>query len=378
MKKQNILPANVSAIVSKICKRFQLLLSLSWLLLEVDDHLHGCLSMTVDKLVSIVILLQCEAVADERLQIYDALAHIVDGGDVILMAIHHGTDETKLMLAQVEHAEGWVLGEYRYHNDVATFLDGLHQGADGRFHTCNLETYLVPLLAEELLGSLLQWLLGDVEGMLDATLTSLVKTEVAHIGDEYVLGTTGDTELSHEVADGSGTAHYHVLALHVGTVAGMCAYGRRLNHGTIVEAHSLRKFHHTVIVYHEEILCASIGLESLYAEVLTYVVLTTLARIALATYQLRASGDVVAWLANCNLATASHYYARVLVALNHRVEGGWVQTMVRVNLTTADANALDVNENLMSRQIGGLRFCYFFEYDVFWFYQYSLSHNCKI
>ena len=65
------------------------------------------------------------------------------------------------------------------------------------------------------------------------------------------------------------------------------------------------------------------------------------------------------------------------MSLNDWVEGGWVQTVVRVNLTTADTDALDVNENLMSRQIRGFRFCNFFEYDVFWFYQYSLSHNCK-
>ena len=65
------------------------------------------------------------------------------------------------------------------------------------------------------------------------------------------------------------------------------------------------------------------------------------------------------------------------MSLNDWVEGGWVQTVVRVNLTTANADALDVNENLMSRQIRGFRFCNFFEYDVFWFYQNCLSHNFK-
>ena len=286
-----------------------LFLSLSWLLLEIDDDLHGSLTMTVDELICVIILLQGEAVADERLEVDDALAHIVDGGDVILMAIHHGTDETKLMLAQVEHAESWVLGEDSHYHDVASLLDGLHQGADGTLHACYLETYLITFLAEKFLCSFLQWLLGDVEGMLDATLTSLGEAEVAHIGDEYVLGTTGDTELSHKVADGSGTAHYHVLALHVGTVAGMCANGRRLYHCSIVEAHSLWQFHYSVVIDNEEVLCATISLESLNTEVLTYIVLTTLARVALAANQLRTSGDVIAWLANGYLATASHYHA---------------------------------------------------------------------
>ena len=280
--------------------------------------------MSIDKLVSVIILLQCEAVADERLQIHDALAYVVDGGDIILMAVHHATNQAKLMLTEMEHAEGRVLGEYRYHYDVATFLDGLHQGADGRFHTCYLETYLIALLAEELLCGFLQGFLGDVEGMLDATLTSLCQAEIAHIGDEYVLGATGDTELSHEVADGSSTTHYHVLALHVCTVAGMCAYSRWLYHCTIVEAHSLWQFYYSVVIYHEVILGATVCLESLYTQVLTYVVLSTLARIALAANQLRASGDIVARLANGYFFAASHYHARVLMPLNHRIEGGWV------------------------------------------------------
>ena len=289
------------------------MLCLTWFLLEVDDYLHGSLTMTVYELVGVIVLLQGEAVADERLEVDDVLAHIVDGCDVILVAIHHGADETKLMLAQVEHAEGRVLGEDCHYHDVASLLDGLHQGANGALHASYLETYLVTFLAEEFLCSLLQWFLGDVEGMLDATLTSLGKTEVAHVGDEYVLGTTGDTELSHKVADGSGTAHYHVFALHVGTVAGMCANGRWLYHCTIVEAHSLRQFHYSVVIDHKEVLCATVSLESLDTEVLTYIVLTTLARVALATNQLRASGDVVAWLANGYLATASHYHAWMIL-----------------------------------------------------------------
>lgn len=89
----------------------------------------------------------------------------------------------------------------------------------------------------------------------------------------------------------------------------MCANGRWLYHCTIVEAHSLRQFHYSVVIDHKEVLCATVSLESLDTEVLTYIVLTTLARVALAANQLRASGDVVAWLANGYLATASHYHA---------------------------------------------------------------------
>ena len=109
------------------------------------------------------------------------------------------------MLAQIEHAEGWVLGKDSHNHDVATFLDGLHQRTDGNFYTCYLETYLIAFFTEEFLGSLLQGLLGDVEGMLDAALASLSQAEVAYIGNEYILGATGNAELGYEVADGSCT-----------------------------------------------------------------------------------------------------------------------------------------------------------------------------
>ena len=92
------------------------------------------------------------------------------------------------MLAQIEHAEGWVLGKDCHNHDVATFLDGLHQRTDGNFYTCYLETYLIAFLTEKFLGCLLQGLLGDVEGVLDAAFASLSQAEVAYIGNEYILG----------------------------------------------------------------------------------------------------------------------------------------------------------------------------------------------
>ena len=84
------------------------------------------------------------------------------------------------MLAQIEHAEGWVLGKDCHNHDVATFLDGLHQRTDGNFYTCYLETYLIAFLTEKFLGCLLQGLLGDVEGVLDAAFASLSQAEVAY------------------------------------------------------------------------------------------------------------------------------------------------------------------------------------------------------
>lgn len=213
------------------------------------------------------------------------------------------------MLAQIEHAEGWVLGKDCHNHDVATFLDGLHQRTDGNFYTCYLETYLIAFLTEEFLGCLLQGLLGDVEGMLDAALASLSQAEVAYIGNEYILGATGNAELGYEVADGSCTAHYYILTLHVGAVAGMGTNGCWLNHGTIVEAHAFWQLSHAVVIYNKEILCCTICLESLNTQVLTNIILSALARVALAANQLWASGDMVARLADGNFAAYSHNHS---------------------------------------------------------------------
>ena len=159
--------------------------------------------MSVDKLVGIIVFLEGKAVAYQWLEVNDTLVDIIDGCEIILVAIHHRTDESQFVFAQIEHAEGWILGKDSHNYDVATFFDGLHQRTDGNFYTCYLETYLIAFLTEKFLGSLLQGLLGDVEGVLDAAFASLSQAKVAYISNEYILGTTCNAELGNEVADGS-------------------------------------------------------------------------------------------------------------------------------------------------------------------------------
>ena len=327
---------------------FYLLLVLSWFLFEIDKNLHTCLAMSIDKLVGVIVFLEGETVAYQWLEVDDALVYVIDGCEIILVAVHHRTDESQLVLAQIEHAEGRVLGKDSHNHDVATFLDGLHQRTDGNLYTSYLETYLIAFLTEEILSCLLQGFLGDVEGVLDSALTSLGQAEVAYIGNEYVLGTTCNAELGNEVADGSCAADYYILSLHIGAVAGMGTNGSRLDHCPEVEAHAFWQLSHAVVIYNEEVLCCSVSLESLNTQVFTDIILSSLARVTLAANQLWASGDVVARLADGNFAAYCHNYSRVLMSLNHWVEGGWVKTVVRVNLATADADALDVDENLMS------------------------------
>ena len=288
---------------------FNPLLLLSRFLLEIDENLHAGFAMSVDKLVGIIVFLEGEAVAYKWLEVDDALVYIIDGCEIILVAVHHRTDESQLVLAQIEHAEGWVLGKDSHNYDVATFLDGLHQRTDGNFYTSYLETYLIAFFAEEIFCSLLQGFLGDVEGMLDSALTCLGQAEVAYIGNEYILGTTCNAELGNEVADGSCAADYYILTLHIGAVAGMGANGCRFNHRTVVEAHAFRQLSHTVVIYYEEILCRTICLECLITQVLTNVILSSLARVTLAANPLWASGDVVARLADGNFAAYSQNHS---------------------------------------------------------------------
>ena len=45
--------------------------------------------MSVDKLVGIIVFLEGEAVAYEWLEVDDALAYVIDGCEIIFVAIHH-------------------------------------------------------------------------------------------------------------------------------------------------------------------------------------------------------------------------------------------------------------------------------------------------
>ena len=85
--------------------------------------------MGVDILVGIVILLESEAVANERLEVYHAARYIVDSCLIVLVAIHHRAYESQLVLAKVEHAKSRVLGKDSHNNDVAALFDSLHKRA---------------------------------------------------------------------------------------------------------------------------------------------------------------------------------------------------------------------------------------------------------
>ena len=65
------------------------LLLFSRFLFEIDENLHAGFAMSVDKLVGIIVFLEGEAVAYEWLEVDDALAYVIDGCEIIFVAIHH-------------------------------------------------------------------------------------------------------------------------------------------------------------------------------------------------------------------------------------------------------------------------------------------------
>ena len=45
--------------------------------------------MSIDKLIGIIVFLEGEAVAYEWLEVDDALVYVIDGSEIIFVAIHH-------------------------------------------------------------------------------------------------------------------------------------------------------------------------------------------------------------------------------------------------------------------------------------------------
>jgi hypothetical protein len=78
----------------------------------------------------------------------------------------------------------------------------------------------------------------------------------------------------------------------------MCTHGNRLNHGTIIKRHSLRKHNNSVLIRDEIVLSHTISLESLDAEILAHIVLASLARTAFTAHKLWATCHIISRFAD--------------------------------------------------------------------------------
>ena len=62
---------------------------LSRFLFEIDENLHTGFAMSIDKFIGVIVFLEGEAVAYEWLEVDDVLAYVIDGSEIIFVAIHH-------------------------------------------------------------------------------------------------------------------------------------------------------------------------------------------------------------------------------------------------------------------------------------------------
>ena len=154
----------------------------------------------------------------------------------------------------------------------------------------------------------------------------------------------------------------------------MGTHGGRFYHGSILQRHVIGQPHHPVIVHHKEILGSAVGLKGLHAQVFAYVVLPATAGSALAADQLRPRGNLVSGFAHSNRCTNGRDDTGIFVALHHRIKGGRMLSVVRMYLTSTDADAFYIHQDLVRSQPISRGSRNVPELKVLRFNQYDLSH----
>ena len=108
-------------------------------------------------------------------------------------------------------------------------------------------------------------------------------------------------------------------------------------------------------------------MEGLDLQILADIVSAVTAGITLAAHKLRTCRHVITRLESLHIRPHCYNDTRVLVPLHHRIDTGGVQSVIGMNLTTANSNTLYVNQHLMAFQIGCCRSRYFPKLNMFGF-----------
>ena len=58
-------------------------------LLQVHNYFHGRFAVGINKLICVVVFLECKTVADERFKVHYSARYVVNGCDIVFVAIHH-------------------------------------------------------------------------------------------------------------------------------------------------------------------------------------------------------------------------------------------------------------------------------------------------
>ena len=130
---------------------------------------------------------------------------------------------------------------------------------------------------------------------------------------------------------------------------------RRLDHRPVGQGHPFRQRDDPVLRHDEIVLRGAVGLESLDLQVLADIVLPPPAGIALPADQLRPAGHVLPGPELRDGRADGDHDAGILMALHDGIHRARMGTVVGVDLAAADADMLDIQEDLIPFQVFGLR-----------------------
>ena len=158
--------------------------------------------------------------------------------------------------------------------------------------------------------------------------------------------------MSDKISNSSCAGNNYILASKLSRPgSSVSAHSSRFNHRTIIKRHPLRKFHYPVLRHYKIILSSTICLKSLDTKILTHIILSTKAGTALAADQLRTGGSIISRLHRSDSASNSNNLSRIFMSLNHRIEGGRMQSVIRMDLTTAYAYAFYIQQYLIILEV---------------------------
>ena len=125
------------------------------------------------------------------------------------------------------------------------------------------------------------------------------------------------------------------------------------DHRTVFERQGIGQPDEPILRDDEVVLCGAVGLEGLYAQMLADVILPAAAGSACPADQLRTGRHLVAGFARDDLCADGGDDSRILMSLNDGVERSGVLPVIGVDLTAADADLVDADENIMFSQLCG-------------------------
>src|SRR5690554_231204 len=176
--------------------------------------------------------------------------------------------------------------------------------------------------------------------MFYPTLAANIQSIVTNICHQDQVGSHALGRLGYQIADGSRAKDNNFLAFHrTGLANGMYSNCQRLYHGSLIIVHIIGQLEHLFGIYCKVFCRHARCLKAHDFKVITNMIITMPAGIALAAADLGLDGDLVADLETLYTASELCYSSRNLVPLYYWIGSVGVETMINVNVRSADTNA---------------------------------------